>query len=455
MANEASALSLFYYRQLWSAQNFTDWQKGMIELARGAAEGTFGAAILSGYAPSGSGMSLDISAGIAFGPTGYLSVINEVSPIGSISAPTGNLERALIVIRPNLVNSDYSSIPPLITTPVPLKQLQESVVAIIRGNQSATPAYPATQANDIVVCGLRLFPGQTALAEEDFDFEVRDIPGKNSNFQQDQGKYDDRLRPYAVSSAVLGILPSQLEPPLARVFSYVNKTSPSIFPKSLTGTYNGAAGETLLNFTTGAITGADAASPNFTPQIPGAGFARVAVVALKSDDTIAVAYGAQGTRAQCLAGIKNQATAGAGSVVYPDAAKVLAFVIVYSGNGTAITELDFLDARGAIGTSAPAAGLGGGGTTIPGGSPMVLTDANDGEVILVDTSVAQVIVLPTPVEGTKVTIKDSTGHAHVNNITVQRFAAEMIEGLAASYTCRSSFGVWTFITDGFNWYLIA
>lgn len=455
MANPNIALFHFYFRQLWTAQNFQDWQDGMVALGRGAMEGTFGASILKGFAPSVTGMSLEASSGLAFGPSGYFNVISSQSVLGTLVPPTGNLERAIVVIRPNLVESEYITVPPLITTPVPSKQLQESVMEVIRGVEAASPVYPDKEANDVVAFGLRLYPGQTSIEPEDFDFEVRDIPGKNSNFQQDQAKYDDRLRPYLVSNSVMGILPSQLEAPFARVFSYVNKSQPSIFPKSFGGEYNGAAGVTLLNLTTGVISGADEASPNFTPQIPSAGNAIVATVGLKSDDTLAVSYGTEGTRTQCYDGIVNQETAGAGSVQIPDATKPISFMICYSEDGISITEIDFVDCRGSVGTSAPASGIAGSGTSTPliGTYPLTLTDANDGEVILVSGATAPIqVTLPAPSEGLKVTLVDKDGTFSIWPLTIARNGTEKIMGLAADYVCKSDFGSWTLISDGTDWF---
>lgn len=456
MANPDIALQYFYFRELYTEALFSDWQEGMVSLGRAAMEGTFGAAILKGFAPTAVNMDVSVTAGIGFGATGYVNVINEVSALDTLDAPTGNLERALVVVRPMLVDDTYATIPPLILDPVPLRQLQESIITVIRGVESAAPVYPSKLANDVIVCGIRLYPGQTAIALNDFDFEVRDIPGKNSNFQQDQAKYDDRLRPYLVSNSVVGVKPSQLEPPLARVFSYVNKSQPSIFPKNSGGDYNGAAGDTFLNMTTGTITGADEVSVNFTPQIPTSGNAIVATIGLRSDDTLAVSYGTLGTRAQCYAGILSQETAGAGSVNIPDATKPLMFAICYSGDGVSITEIDFFDCRGAVGTSAPGSGIAGSGTTtpIPGDYPLTLTDANDGEVILVSgLTAAASIVLPAVSEGFKVTIVDKDGTFSDYPVTIGRNQpAEKIMGIAADYVLRGNFGAWTLICDGANWF---
>lgn len=74
-------------------------------------------------------------------------------------------------------------------------------------------------------------------------------------------------------------------------------------------------------------------------------------------------------------------------------------------------------------------------------------------VHLVDTSAARSLALPAPVKDLTFVIKDSTGQASTNNITVTRFAAESIEGLAASKVFATDWGSWQFVSDGTNWFL--
>jgi hypothetical protein len=125
------------------------------------------------------------------------------------------------------------------------------------------------------------------------------------------------------------------------MFTYVMAGTPSLFPKA-SGAH--ATGDTFLNFQTGAISGADTTSAAFTPTIPTAGNAIVATVGLLTNDTLAVQYGTIGTRAQCYAAIVNQTTAGAGAVSLPNA-KLIAFVMLTSADGTNVTEQDHIDAR--------------------------------------------------------------------------------------------------------------
>lgn len=346
MANDAIKLYNFYRRYLWNENDFAGWQTGQVEHSRGLFEGLMGAAVLDGFEPTlTGGLGINVAAGISCGPTGYLGVVNNVTAVTCV-APTASIERALVVVRPNVVPGDYIQKPTSPAETVPLTSAMEAAITVIRGVAANSPSYPATEANDVVLFGVRIVAGQVTLAETDIDYEVRDIPGKNSNFQQDANKYDDRLRPYRSTAKIVGVKPSQLEKPFARVFSYVNKRYPSIFPKTALGVYNGASGDAFYNLETGAVTGTDQASSAMTPQIPTAGNCIVACLGLSIEDKMLVAYGTIGTRAQCFAGIKSQVTSGAGSVSIPIGTKPVCFIVVGSSNGTAVTEIDVIDARG-------------------------------------------------------------------------------------------------------------
>lgn len=454
MANPEIQLYNFYRRYRWRAEDFLGWQKGMVDHSRGMFEGIVNGAVLAGFGVNlTTDLEFEVSEGIASGPTGYLHVINEVTEL-ELEAATGSVRRDLVVVRPNLVDNEFITRPTNPFDTVPLRTAQESAIVVLKGVESNSPTYPATEPNDVVLFGVRVEAGQTTLTESDLDFEVRDLIGKNSNFQQDAAKFDDRLRPFKVDNKSLGIKPSQLEPPFARVFSYVNKSGPSIFPKDIGGLYNPA--DTFLNFETGVISGGDEASANFTPTIPTAGAFVVASVSLRADDTLVVAYGTEGTREQCFAGIKNQAASGAGSVLIPSGVKPIAFVVLGSEDGLEITELDFFDCRGVFGVGENASGLAGAGVTQPlvGEYPLTLTDDDDGRVILVDTTAPRTINAHNAPANFKITFKDISGQANTNPITFVRFGAQEMEGLAADYLMESDFGSWSWVFDGNDWLLI-
>lgn len=72
---------------------------------------------------------------------------------------------------------------------------------------------------------------------------------------------------------------------------------------------------------------------------------------------------------------------------------------------------------------------------------------------LVNTSSARTLTLPAPNVNTCIMIKDITGSANTNAITVARFASEKIETVAASYVLSTNLGCWTFISNGTDWFL--
>jgi hypothetical protein len=87
-------------------------------------------------------------------------------------------------------------------------------------------------------------------------------------------------------------------------------------------------------------------------------------------------------------------------------------------------------------------------------SPLTLTAADTRAILLVDTSAARTINLPTPASGLRFTMKDKTGQAGTNAITLARAGSEKIEGVAANYTLEANWGKWTIVSDGTDWFFI-
>lgn len=77
-------------------------------------------------------------------------------------------------------------------------------------------------------------------------------------------------------------------------------------------------------------------------------------------------------------------------------------------------------------------------------------------VHLVDTSSARSLTLPAPVAGhsCKIVIKDATGSADTNNITIVRSGTEKIETVAASYVYSTPLGSITLFDNGTDWFII-
>lgn len=76
-------------------------------------------------------------------------------------------------------------------------------------------------------------------------------------------------------------------------------------------------------------------------------------------------------------------------------------------------------------------------------------------VILVNTAAARTITLATSdvAEGRTITIKDSTGGALANNITIDTEGAQLIDG-AASIAIALNYGSATVVSDGTNWFTV-
>ncbi len=75
-------------------------------------------------------------------------------------------------------------------------------------------------------------------------------------------------------------------------------------------------------------------------------------------------------------------------------------------------------------------------------------------ILLVDTSSARQLNLPNPSTYRLIQIKDATGSAQTNNITMHRFGAEKIEGIASDKTLSTNWGAWTFVANGTDWFMV-
>lgn len=73
-------------------------------------------------------------------------------------------------------------------------------------------------------------------------------------------------------------------------------------------------------------------------------------------------------------------------------------------------------------------------------------------VALVNFAGAAAVVLPAPTSGKRMTVKDRSGNAATNNITVTS-ASGSLDG-AASQTIATNYGSMTFVGDGTNWWVI-
>lgn len=83
-----------------------------------------------------------------------------------------------------------------------------------------------------------------------------------------------------------------------------------------------------------------------------------------------------------------------------------------------------------------------------------ITLANNHCYLVNTTSSAITLNLPSPVANMYFIVKDSTGNAEFNNITIHRFASELIDGVASDLIINLNSEAITFISDGTNWFVL-
>lgn len=75
-------------------------------------------------------------------------------------------------------------------------------------------------------------------------------------------------------------------------------------------------------------------------------------------------------------------------------------------------------------------------------------------IVLCDPSAPMTITLPPPTLGRLLIIKDISGVAATNNITIAPNASEQIEGLSSAYTLATDYGIIRMTSDGTNWWIV-
>jgi hypothetical protein len=89
-------------------------------------------------------------------------------------------------------------------------------------------------------------------------------------------------------------------------------------------------------------------------------------------------------------------------------------------------------------------------TAVPSSPYTIL--ASD-QFIQVNTSAARTLNLPDPANNGTFIIKDVTGSAWTNNITLHRHGSEKIENAAADLPLGSPYGCWLVWSDGTDWWV--
>lgn len=86
-------------------------------------------------------------------------------------------------------------------------------------------------------------------------------------------------------------------------------------------------------------------------------------------------------------------------------------------------------------------------------SPYTVLDSDD--VLNVSTASARTINLPTAAVKRILIIKDITGSAQTNNITLDPAGSDTVEGLTANKILQTNYGAWTLVSDGGTaWWMV-
>lgn len=348
MANTSRTIDLFnyYFRYKWAPDDFDDQQASFMAAIQSVPDALVGNAVLYGgeVTPSGGGpsMTLGVGAYVAAGLDGYMHINGGGNVV--ISAAHASLPRHdLIVSRPNVTNQEAINRPTAPYDTVYLKERQGAQLVVITGTAATDPGYPSTQSGDVVIAAVYVAPAATGITQTGISYNQRDYVGKNSLLLQDALQADTRLQPYRGTNHTLAIKPSQSRSAGApKGFVYLKQGIASKYPRTA-GAFTNS--DVTVNFLNGQIGGGDGTSPDFTPVIPTSGNSIVATATLTVDDILHISFGTVGTFAQCVAGIENQVTSGAGCINVPDDEYVIAHCILSSYNGTGIADLRVIDAR--------------------------------------------------------------------------------------------------------------
>ncbi len=447
----------YYFRYLWTVGDFDKLQTALSDTTRGSMKGAYNGSCLNGLeCDRSASRTVRVKPGIAISPSGKL-MYHEVEASFAFTAPVNFPERAYLVIRPKLVQNNPITSPTDPNTQVFLNVKQTYEIVMLRGTPSVTPVYPAKGADDVVLCGVFLSNVSILDGNNDINYDVRDIPNRNTNQTDSHGITDDRLRPYKASYKTIGIKPAfqgelanlGVEPSRSKPlgFSYILAGKPSRFPRDA---FNVAQNvDVIIDFQSGSVTGGLTAS--FTPYVPEAGKYQLALITIGKNDNLKVKFPSiysyvakSGAMADIYSGV----------AAADDEYKAIAFVVLYSLDGTTVADLTLYDARhpgNVTAVKTPAMKNINANVT----PSVTVLEGDNLTTFIVDTSIAAAqFVMPPPATGFKFTFVDGAGFFGQRPIKFVRNASEKIQGLSVDFIFEAVWGSISIVSDGIDWYVI-
>lgn len=160
----------FYADYLWAPADFLNLQTWLQGEMRAIALGQAGLkqAILGGcLSTPGGGLNVAVSSGVAIDTNGR--VVSFVGASVAVASPIGNPAATLVVLRPKLTDMTLIPTPDAPLVPVPLHEKLDYDLIALNGVPAGVPAYPAPQANDIVVAALQIPASTVTILSTMFD----------------------------------------------------------------------------------------------------------------------------------------------------------------------------------------------------------------------------------------------------------------------------------------------
>lgn len=90
----------------------------------------------------------------------------------------------------------------------------------------------------------------------------------------------------------------------------------------------------------------------------------------------------------------------------------------------------------------------------PPSYPLTLNNSYSGSVLTIDTSVSRTISAFAATNGFKIIFKDISGLSSTNPISFVPSGIQKIEGLNSTFFLSQDYGVWEFVFDGIDWWMI-
>lgn len=190
MASENYDFFRFYEDYLWLHVDFDLLQTTIRNYGNAPWRELIGGKILGGLAfQSAIAFNVTVGKGGAIDPVGNPLVITADEAL-TVDGPSGGQGRwSLIVIRKrtDLINLIDEPLNP--TNQVPLNERQSAELIVLDGVLGAN-AYPATQANDVVLFGLKIGSADSGIAASNIDYSVSDVLRPDDSLPGTTSPYD-------------------------------------------------------------------------------------------------------------------------------------------------------------------------------------------------------------------------------------------------------------------------